>query len=168
MRVAIGSDHRGNRPQLELVHLLRQLGHQVEFITTDQGKAWDYPEVACLVASRVSRGEADRGILLSGRGIGMCIAANKHAGVRAAVCHDELTAEVSRRHHDLNVLCLAAEMLDGRVIQRLVEIWLNTPFEGGRHARRVAKIGALDQELDAQRASQASTIQAAASSALVA
>ena len=85
-------------------------------------------------------GEADRGILICGTGIGMCIAANKVSGVRAAPCHDDLTAEMSRRHNDLNVLCLSADLLSQKVIDRLIKIWLETEFEGGRHARRVEKI----------------------------
>lgn len=94
---------------------------------------------------KVSSGEVDRGILLCGSGIGMCIAANKIPGVRAAPCHDDLSAEMSRRHNDLNVLCLSADMLGERLIDRLVEVWLNTPFEGGRHSRRIEKINELEQ-----------------------
>jgi ribose 5-phosphate isomerase B len=92
----------------------------------------------------VSTGEVDRGILLCGSGIGMCIAANKIPGVRAAPCHDDLSAEMSRRHNDLNVLCLSADMLGERLIDRLVEVWLSTPFEGGRHSRRIEKITELE------------------------
>jgi ribose 5-phosphate isomerase B len=108
----------------------------------------DYPDVAWLVAESVSRGEVDRGILICGTGLGMCIAANKVAGVRAAPCHDDLTAEMSRRHNDLNVLCLSADLLGEKLIDRMVQIWLDTPFESGRHARRVAKISALEKELN--------------------
>ena len=91
------------------------------------------PDMAAIVARKVSGGEADRGILICGTGLGMCIAANKFHGVRAAPCHDDLTAELSRRHNDLNVLCLSADLLGERLIDRMVEIWLTTPFEGGRH-----------------------------------
>ena len=86
----------------------------------------------------------DRGILVCGTGVGMCIAANKIPGVRAAPCHDDITAEVSRRHNDLNVLCLSGDLLGEKLADRLVEIWLKTPFEGGRHARRNQKIAALE------------------------
>ena len=106
----------------------------------------DYPDVAARVGSTVSKGDVDRGILICGTGIGMSIAANKFPGVRAAPCHDDLTAEMSRRHNDLNVLCLSADMLGEKLIDRMVEIWLNTPFEGGRHARRVDKIAELEQK----------------------
>ena len=104
----------------------------------------DYPDVASIVAQKVSKGEVDRGILICGTGIGMSIAANKFPGVRAAPCHDDLTAEMSRRHNDLNVLCLSADMLGERLIDRMVEIWIKTQFEGGRHARRIEKIGELE------------------------
>ena len=97
------------------------------------------------MARRVSNGDVDRGILICGTGLGMAIAANKFPGVRAAPCHDDLTAELSRRHNDLNVLCLSGDMLGERLVDRLVEIWLNTPFEGGRHARRVRKIDQLER-----------------------
>jgi ribose 5-phosphate isomerase B len=93
----------------------------------------------------VSRGEVERGILICGTGIGMCITANKFAGVRAAPCHDDLSAEMSRRHNDLNVLCLSSDMLGERLIDRMIEIWLKTEFEGGRHARRVGKIADIEK-----------------------
>ena len=95
---------------------------------------------------KVSRGEVERGILVCGTGLGMCIAANKVRGVRAAPCHDDITAEMSRRHNDANVLCLSADLLGERLIDRMIEIWLSTPFEGGRHARRVDKIMELETQ----------------------
>src|ERR1700759_5433082 len=99
-----------------------------------------------LVSQKVSNHEVERGILICGSGIGMCIAANKFPGVRAAPCHDDLSAEMSRRHNDLNLLCLSADMLGEKLIDRMVEIWLRTEFEGGRHARRVEKIAQLETE----------------------
>ena len=96
----------------------------------------------------MSHGTADRGILLCCTGVGMAIAANKLSGVRAATCHDEVTAEMSRRHNDLNVLCLSAEMLGPEVQDKMIRTWLSTPFEGGRHARRVAKIAGLETHCD--------------------
>jgi ribose 5-phosphate isomerase B len=95
----------------------------------------------------VVRKEAERGILLCGSGIGMTITANKIAGIRAALCHDELTAEMSRRHNDANVLCLAADLLGEELIRRMIDVWLTTPFEAGRHARRVKKMMAAEQYL---------------------
>lgn len=108
--------------------------------------AVDYPDVAAAVAEAVASGEADKGILICGTGIGMCVAANKIRGVRAAVCCNEVAAEFSRRHNDANVLCLSGEFLGVAEIEALVRIWLTTPFDGGRHARRVDKISALEQE----------------------
>ena len=140
MRIAVGSDHRGIQLRSKLVALLERLNQEVVDLGTGGTEDVDYPDVAEMVAQRVSRREADRGILICGTGLGMCIVANKIPGVRAAPCHDELTAEVSRRHNDLNVLCLAGDILGERGMDRLVEIWLNTPFEGGRHARRLEKI----------------------------
>ena len=144
MKIAIGNDHRGTEVKQKLIELLGGLGHQVLDEGTKSTESVDYPDIARRVAELVSRGEADRGILICGTGIGMAIAANKIPGVRAAPCHDDLTAEMSRRHNDLNVLCLSADMLGERLIDRMVEIWLSTDFEGGRHARRVQKITELE------------------------
>ncbi len=144
MRIAVGSDHRGVNLRCKILRLLGKLGHEVVDTGADNGRV-DYPDVAANVARKVSRGEVDRGILICGTGLGMTIAANKFPGVRAAPCHDDLTAEMSRRHNDLNVLCLSGDMLGERLVDRLVEIWLKTEFEGGRHARRVRKIAELER-----------------------
>lgn len=145
MRIAIGSDHRGFAVKTKLVELLKRLNQEVVDAGPNSNESVDYPDIASIVASQVSEGKVDRGILVCGTGIGMCIAANKFPGVRAAPCHDDLTAEMSRRHNDLNVLCLSADMLGERLIDRMVEIWLNTEFEGGRHARRIEKIATMEQ-----------------------
>lgn len=145
MRIAIGSDHRGFAVKQKLIDLLGRLAHEVIDVGANSAESVDYPDVASIVAEKISRGEVDRGILICGTGIGMAIAANKLPGVRAAPCHDDLSAEMSRRHNDLNVLCLSADMLGEKVIDRMVEIWLNTAFEGGRHARRVEKISKLER-----------------------
>jgi len=145
MQIAIGSDHRGYQKS-KIIALLKRLEHTVVDVGTDDTASVDYPDIAADVAHRVSQGEADRGILICGSGLGMCIAANKVPGIRAAPCHDDLTAEMSRRHNDLNVLCLSADMLGEKLIDRMVEIWLTTEFEGGRHARRVEKIEKLEHE----------------------
>jgi len=146
MRIAVGSDHRGHAIRTKVVELVQGLGHEVLDLGPMTSDPVDYPDFAALVAQRVSAGEVERGILICGTGLGMCIAANKFPGVRAAPCHDDLTAEMSRRHNDLNVLCLSADMLGERLIDRMIEIWLTTPFEGGRHARRVEKILALERQ----------------------
>ena len=145
MRIAVGSDHRGFSIKSKIVDLLSQLGHDVVDAGPQTGESVDYPDIASIVAGQVSKGEVERGVLICGTGIGMCIAANKYPGVRAAPCHDDLTAEMSRRHNDLNVLCLSADMLGERLIDRMIEIWLKTEFEGGRHARRVEKIAEIER-----------------------
>jgi len=148
MRIAVGSDHRGVSMRLKVIDLLGRLGQEVVDLGTNEPGSVDYPNVAAEVAGRVSRGEVDRGILICGTGLGMSIAANKFPGVRAAPCHDYVTAEMSRRHNDLNVLCLSGDILGERLVDRLVEIWLTTEFEGGRHQRRVDKITALERAND--------------------
>jgi len=144
MRIAIGSDHRGVQQRQRLIGLLERLGNEVVDCGSFGDGPVDYPDIAADVARRVSDGTVERGILLCCTGVGMAIAANKVAGVRAATCHDEVTAEMSRRHNDLNVLCLSAEMLGQDVQDKIIRTWLTTPFEGGRHARRVDKIAALE------------------------
>ena len=141
MRIAIGSDHRGLGMKQRLAQALRQQGHEVHDTGPHHANGGvDYPDYAFEVAQAVSAGTAERGILLCGTGIGMCIAANKVRGVRAAPCHDLITAELSRRHNDANILCLSADLLGDELVDRMVKVWLETGFEGGRHARRVDKI----------------------------
>ena len=146
MRISIGSDHRGFQAKAKLLQILEKSGHEVVDEGTHGSESVDYPDFASAVARKVSTGDADRGVLVCSTGIGMAITANKFPGVRAANCHDEVTAELSRLHNDANVLCLSGDLLGEQRIDRMVEIWLNTEFEGGRHARRVDKISALEQE----------------------
>jgi ribose 5-phosphate isomerase B len=145
MRIAIGSDHRGYAVKSRIIQQLQQLGHEVLDEGASGQKSVDYPEIASKVASKVSQHDVDRGILVCGTGIGMSIAANKFPGVRAASVRDEFEAELSRRHNDLNVLCLSGDMLGERNLEPLVDKWLNTDFEGGRHARRLQKIADLER-----------------------
>ena len=147
MRIAIGSDHRGYHLKEKLAGILRAKGHEVSDEGTSLTESVDYPDFAALVGQKVSNGEADRGILICGTGIGMAIAANKFPGVRAAPITDEVTAEISRRHNDLNVLCLSADMLSPRTVERMVEIWVETEFEAGRHQRRVEKISTIEAKV---------------------
>lgn len=146
MKIAIGSDHRGYEAKERIKALLLDMGLEV----TDRGafarQACDYPEAGLAVADDVVTGQADRGILFCGSGIGMSITANKVSGVRAALCHDELTAQMARRHNDANVLCLPADLVGDALMQGIVRVWLTTEFEGGRHARRVAKILKYEKE----------------------
>lgn len=145
MRISIGSDHRGFNVKSRLVEFLRQEGLEVFDEGTHSSENCDYPDVASQVAQQVSCGKVDRGILICGTGIGMQITANKFRGVRAAVCHDEIEAEMSRRHNDTNVLCLSGNLVGERRIDGLVKKWLATEFEGGRHARRIDKINQIEQ-----------------------
>jgi ribose 5-phosphate isomerase B len=147
MKIVIGSDHRGFAKKQRIVGLVRTLAHEIADLGTDCGDTGvDYPDFAFEVARRVGSGEADRGILICGTGIGMCIAANKVAGVRAACCHDIITAEMSRRHNDANVLCMSADMLGEELIDRMVRVWLTTDFDAGRHQRRIEKIVKFEAE----------------------
>jgi len=145
MKVAIGADHAGFAAKEELKALIRALGHGVEDKGPSSDASVDYPDYATEVARAVAKGEADRGVLICGTGIGMSIAANKVAGARAALVHDENTAELSRRHNDANVFCAGARVLPLPRIAEILKVWLSTPFEGGRHQRRVDKIKGLER-----------------------
>ncbi|MBN2582867.1 MAG: ribose 5-phosphate isomerase B [Planctomycetes bacterium] len=149
MKVAIGSDHRGHQAKEAIKRFLTQMGHDVSDFGTHEDQSTDYPDIAVPVCAVVSRNEVDRGILLCGSGIGMCMTANKVRGIRAALCHDELTAEMSRRHNDANVLCMAGDLLGDELMRRMVEIWMATEFEGGRHERRIQKMMKVEEGLDA-------------------
>ena len=141
MNIALGSDHRGYSVKQRLTATLAKLGHEVHDLGIDTGEgASDYPDFAIPVAEQVAKGEAERGILVCGTGFGMCIAANKVHGIRAVTCRDAIEAEMSRRHNNANVLCMSADFLGQELIDRMVQVWLNTDFEGGRHQRRVEKI----------------------------
>jgi ribose 5-phosphate isomerase B len=140
MKIALGGDHRGYTCKLKLMNFVRGLGHDVTDAGSFSDEYSDYPDFAFAVGERVGSGEVDRGILICGTGIGMSIAANKVRGVRAAACHDLVTAEMSRRHNNANVLCLSADLQGEEMMERIVKLWLETEFEGGRHARRVDKI----------------------------
>ena len=147
MRIALGSDHRGYQVKQRLLATLAKLSHEVrDFgVLTGDGAAttrttpFPFPK-------RSPTGEADRGILICGTGFGMCIAANKVPGVRAVTCRDPIEAEMSRRHNDANVLCMSADFLGQELIDRMVQVWLTTDFEGGRHQRRVEKISKYEAE----------------------
>jgi ribose 5-phosphate isomerase B len=144
LRIAIGCDHAAVAMKDALVQELRSGGLQVQDEGTFTGDPVDYPDFAARVARLVSSGSADRGIVLCGSGIGVSIAANKIHGIRAALCHDVTTARLSRRHNDANVLCMGARTTGTAVAADVVHAWLETEFDGGRHARRVEKIDALE------------------------
>jgi ribose 5-phosphate isomerase B len=144
MKIAIGADHAGFAAKEEMKAVIKALGHQVLDAGTASDASVDYPDFAEKVARAVVNGEADRGVLICGTGIGMSIAANKVHGIRAAVIADEKTAELSRKHNDANVFCAGARMTPLPRIAESLKMWLETPFEGGRHQNRVNKISALE------------------------
>lgn len=146
--LAIGADHRGVELLDHIVANLKKDGFDIQAFPCPEGRSCDYPDMAWRVGDAVSTGAASRGLLLCGTGIGMCIAANKIPHVRAAVAYDEITAEMSRRHNNANVLCLPADLVGNKLIERIIEKWLSTPFDGGRHARRVHKIDAIERGED--------------------
>ncbi|MBY0585732.1 ribose 5-phosphate isomerase B [bacterium] len=140
MKVAVGSDHRGFQVKKRVMKHLADRNHEVLDLGTNSEESVDYPDYAQKVCLAVARKQADRGVLICGTGIGMCIVANKYDGIRAAPAHDDVTAELSRSHNDANVLCLSADLLGGPLIDHILDIWMKTQFDGGRHQRRVDKI----------------------------
>jgi ribose 5-phosphate isomerase B len=149
MRIALGADHRGHGVKERIAVLLSEMGHEVLDMGTNSSKSCDYPDISWKTSKAVSDANADRGILICGSGIGMDICANKIRGIRAALCHDELTAQMSRRHNNANVLCLASDVLGEELIRRIVSSWLETEFEtGGRHERRVRKMTWIEEGKD--------------------
>jgi ribose 5-phosphate isomerase B len=139
--VAIAADHGGFELKSALVPVLRALGFAVLDLGTSSSDSVDYPEFADAVAAALKDGRAGRGVLICGTGIGISIAANRHAGIRAAPCHDGLTARLARQHNDANVLALGGRLIGIETAKDCLANFLQTPFEGGRHARRVAKLG---------------------------
>ncbi len=146
-RIAVGSDHSGFRLKQQLIaYLSEELGYDVDDCGAPSEEAVDYPDIARAVADRVRRGACSRGILIDAAGIGSSMAANKVPGIRCALCHDEMTVKNSRLHNDANVLALGSRVVNPGFARTLVRRWLMTPFEGGRHARRVEKIMRLETE----------------------
>ncbi len=148
MKIAIGSDHRGFEAKQQIKAIAAELGHECIDFGTDDNNPVDYPDLAYLAATAVSKKQADKAILACATGIGMSMAANKVTGVRAALCHDELSAQISRDHNDANVLCLSADQVGAVLLRKIVEVWLTTEFSGGRHERRVRKIHAIEEGKD--------------------
>jgi ribose 5-phosphate isomerase B len=141
VKIAAGADHAGYAIKQAVVRRLRAQGHEVVDMGTDDAEtSVDYPLFAHRVAAAVAAGEVERGVLACGTGIGVCIAANRHRGVRAADCTTPHLAEMSRRHNDANVLCLAGRLLSEDEAWAITEVWMSTPFEGGRHERRVGQL----------------------------
>jgi len=140
MKYFIGTDHAGFAVKPFVIEYLQKKGIEVEDLGTYSSESVDYPDFAHKVAEAVLANEGTKGILICGSGIGMSLAANKHKGIRAALCHDAYTAEMARRHNDANILCFGERVVGKGVIESILEAWLNAEFEGGRHERRVKKI----------------------------
>ena len=146
MRIAIGADHAGYPLKQHLLGTIERLGHEATDLGTHSTDSVDYPPIMAAVGRAVVSGEADRGIVLGGSGQGEQIAANKVRGVRAALCNDLYTARMSREHNDANVLAMGARVVAPGLADEILELWLTTPFEGGRHEGRVNGIHEIEAE----------------------
>ncbi|HJK93323.1 MAG TPA: ribose 5-phosphate isomerase B [Polyangiaceae bacterium LLY-WYZ-15_(1-7)] len=140
MKVFVGGDHAGFPLKQEMVEVLKELGHEVEDVGVHSTESADYPDFAHPVAAQVAATEGALGLLICGSGQGVCMTANKHPGVRAALCHEPWSAAMTRAHNDANVLCMGARVVGGGLARATLEAFLAGRFEGGRHARRVGKI----------------------------
>lgn len=141
MNIAVGCDHGGFGLKQVICALLKEMGHQVNDVGCPSEASVDYPEYADMVCLALQDGSSERGILICGTGIGMSIAANRHRHIRAALCHESLTARLSREHNDANVLCLGARVLGEAIALDIVKAWMTTEFAGGRHLRRITMMG---------------------------
>ncbi|NPA03912.1 MAG: ribose 5-phosphate isomerase B [Epsilonproteobacteria bacterium] len=145
MKIYIGSDHAGVEVKEFTKELFKKRGYEVEDLGTHSTERVDYPDIAKEVATAVSKDLDSQGVLICGTGIGMSISANKIKGIRAAEVFDYYTASMARAHNDANILCFGARVVGLGVVESIVEAWCNTPFEGGRHAKRVEKITSLEK-----------------------
>jgi ribose 5-phosphate isomerase B len=143
VRIAIGADHRGVELKQSIMKLLTQMGHSYKDFGSYTAEPVDYPDIAKEVAEAVAKDDFERGILICDTGIGMCIAANKVRGIRAALCHDSFSARRARQHNDANIICLGTEGTQDTVSE-IVNAFLTTEFEGGRHQRRIDKIRTME------------------------
>ena len=146
MKIAVGSDHAGFHLKQHVKGMLVGQGHEIVDVGTDTPESVDYPRFAEEAARLVAAGEVERAVIACGSGVGVSIVANKVIGVRAVNAHDAQEAEMSRRHNDANVLCLSADLLGEDQMAQMIRIFLDTPFDGGRHARRVEKIAKIESE----------------------
>ena len=148
MKVGFGNDHRGFKIRNAIIDLLAQLGHECIDFGSDSETPIDYTDIAYTASMAVAKKEIDRAILVCSTGMGMCIAANKIKGIRATFCADEMSAKISRHHNHSNVLCLSADLSGEKLIQKIIETWLNTRIGDGRHQRRVDKISRIEEGCD--------------------
>ena len=146
MKLSLAADHRGFQVKERMKAFLAELGHEAKDFGTSSTKPCDYPDCAYPAAKAVAEGQVERGILFCGTGIGMSLTANKVRGIRAALCHDEVTVDMARRHNDANILCLPADLLGEKQIMQIIRIFLEAPFDGGRHLRRINKLIKIEQE----------------------
>jgi len=144
--IAIGSDHAAFGFKMEILNYIKEKGYECKDLGADGKVKSEYPEYAKLVCKTIQSGECDRGLLFCGTGIGMSIAANKMKGIRAVVCMESFGAELSRRHNNTNVLCLGARVLGMELAKRIVDVWLEAEFEGGRHQMRVDMITEIEKQ----------------------
>jgi ribose 5-phosphate isomerase B len=154
MRIAIGADHAGFALKEHVIDTLRRLGHDVDDRGTHSNAPVDYPPICADVARQVTQGIADRGIVIGGSGQGEQMAANKVRGARAALCNDLYTARMSRAHNDANVLAIGGRVVGAGLADEILAVWLGTPFEGGRHQRRLEQIAALEKTPEVKTAGQ--------------
>lgn len=147
MKVVIGCDHAGLELKLEITSLLREMGMDCVDYGTDGPQSVDYPDFGERVSVAVSSGEADRGILICGTGIGMSIVANKFSGIRASLCNDLFTARMSRLHNDANILVIGGRIVGKDLAKEITRVWFSTSFEGGRHQNRLDKIRKIDERM---------------------
>jgi ribose 5-phosphate isomerase B len=146
MKVALASDHGGMNIRKEIAQLLEELGIEYVDFGCDCSTSVDYPDYALPVAEKVASGEFDRGILICGTGIGMCIAANKVKGIRCALVHDTFSAKATRAHNDSNILTMGERVIGPGLAREIAQVWLTGEFEGGRHANRIAKITDIEKK----------------------
>lgn len=144
MKIAISSDHGGNNLRREIIQLLEEKGIEYENFGPETDESVDYPDYATPVCEGVATGKFDRGILICGTGIGMSIAANKMKGIRCALVHDVFSAKATREHNDTTVLAMGERVIGAGLAREIVQTWIDTAFEGGRHARRIEKIHSLE------------------------
>ena len=148
MKVTIGSDHGGFNLKEEIKSLLEEMKIEYNDVGTYQAEAIDYPAVSGIVAKSILQGEADKGIIVCGTGIGVSIAANKFKGIRAALCNDVFSAQMAAEHNNANIITLGERVVGAGLAKMIVKTWLTTEFAGGRHERRVNQITALEKNLD--------------------
>ncbi|WP_240376169.1 ribose 5-phosphate isomerase B [Bacillus piscicola] len=146
MKLAIGSDHAGLRLKEEILQVLNEMDLEIDDVGCHCDDSVDYPDYAIPVANKVASGEADKGILICGTGIGMSISANKIKGIRCALVHDVFSAKATRAHNDSNILAMGERIVGPGLAAEIVKAWLGTEYEGGRHARRVEKMMAIEEQ----------------------